>query len=305
MFIDNVVGEEFLHAGCYILLVRDCIDRIAMKKDNNEVIECHMCLSVLRSVAPVVIPLLVHHSPEATAHVDPRPTIAESWFLTLKSLVSVCQKNDKIASNLANEGIECLLADSLGVVMSLIFLKDLGTKTTTAPEVQRGMTLDGAQTLAMTSFSAESLKLGPSVLSERAIDIVQVADALGSTSVCPAIFIAALLRAVSGALPPWSVEDLPDLFESVYISFGSNPDDFAQLLSISTKLKSALSFGGVRNGELLAGRYLDVSDNHIKSFISQTKEVCNKGMCFGGRRLANTLQNLISCSCIMMSIHNR
>jgi len=209
--------------------------------------------------------------------------------------VSLCQTN----VNAANDGVD-ILAESLVVFMSLIFLKDLGTKNTTAPEVQRGMTLDGAHTLAMTSFSGEVLKLGQNVLSERAISsIVQVVDAFGTTSICAAIFIAALLRAVSGALPPWSVEDMPDVFESMYISFGSNPDDFAQLLSMSTKLKSALPFGGVCNGELLAGRYLDVSDSHIKSFISQTKEVCNKGMCFG-TYITNTLQNLMSCSCVIM-----
>ncbi len=44
-----------------------------------------------------------------------------------------------------------------------------------------------------------------------------------------------------------------------------------------TKLTASASFGGIQQGELLAGKYLDASDGHIESFLTQTKEVCNKG----------------------------
>jgi hypothetical protein len=74
-----------------------------------------------------------------------------------------------------------------------------------------------------------------------------------------AILIAALLRSFSGALLPWTVEEAPELIQSFYIATGSDADAFAQILRVSAKLKASTSFGGVWSGELLGGKYLDVS----------------------------------------------
>jgi hypothetical protein len=97
------------------------------------------------------------------------------------------------------------------------------------------------------------------------------------TACVPAILVAALLRSISGALPPWTVEEAPALFRSIYVATGSDVDGFVRILRASTMLSASASFGGVRPGELLAGKYLDASGSHIESFLSQTKEVCNKG----------------------------
>lgn len=283
MFIDSVIGEEMVDAGVYLILIRDCLTRLAKKKvpEEKDIIESIRCLSVLKSVVPVIVPMLTHQSPEANSHVDPRPTIAEAYYLTLSSLVSVCRKHEPIASRLVNEGVEQLFGESLCLVSMLIFLKDLGKKSS-APGIQKGLSLDAAHTLAMTSFISESLLLGASVLSagQGISSVIQVIDTFGQLNnvLTAAILVSSLLRAVSGALPPWSVEETPELFESIFTSIcGSNTDSFVELLSLACKLSSATTFGGVREGELLAGRYIDVSDSHIKSFITQSKEVCSKG----------------------------
>jgi len=284
MFIGSVIGEEMVDAGVYLMLIRDCLTRIAKKKvlEEKDIIESIRCLSVLKSVVPVIVPLIMHQSPEANNHVDPRPTIAEAYYLTLSSLVSVCRKREKIASCLVNEGLEQLFGESLCLASMLIFLKDLGDKKSSAPDIQTGLSLDAAHTLAMTSFISESLQLGSSILSagQGISSVIQLTDTFGQSSdiLTAAILVASLLRAVSGALPPWSVEETPELFESIFTSIcGSSADSFVELLSLACKLRTATTFGGVREGELLAGRYLDVSDSHISSFITQSKEVCSKG----------------------------
>ena len=271
-----------VHAGLYIILIRDCLDRIAKNKDEIEtgVHECWKCLSVLQYCAPSVTQLLVHSSPEANSHVDPRPTIAEAWYLTLGSLVSICRNHEMVAACLIGDGVEKLFGESLSVVMALVLLKDLGTKKDPARPIQIGLSLDGPHTLAIQSFVSESVILGPSIIAETIIlSVIQLnRSSFVAPQICgPAILIAALLRSISGALPPWTVEEAPALFRSMYIATGSDGDVFVQILRVSTQLTASASFGGVRPGELLAGKYLDASDSHIESFLSHTKEVCNKG----------------------------
>ena len=272
-----------VHAGLYIILIRDCLDRIAKNKyqiEETGVHECRKCLSVLRYCAPLVTQLLVHPSPEANSHVDPRTTIAEAWYLTLCSLVSICRNHETIAACLIGDGVEKLFGESLSLVMALVFLKDLGTKKDPARPIQIGLSLDGPHTLAMQSFVSESVLLGPSILAETSIlSIIQLDQSTSfvGTACVPAILVAALLRSISGALPPWTVEEAPALFRSIYVATGSDVDGFVRILRASTMVSASASFGGIRPGELLAGKYLDASGSHIESFLSQTKEVCNKG----------------------------
>ena len=280
-FNDCVIGEEMAHAGVYIMLIKESLERIAKNNDGTEagVNESRKCLSVLKKCAPLVMQLLVHSSPEATSHVDPRPTIAEAWFLTMISLVSMCQNDAAIASSLIGIGVEKLFGESLSLAIALIFLKDLGTKKDSARPVQIGLSLDGPHTLAIQSFISESVQLGPSILAETSILlIIQLRQSLGSPPVCgAAILMAALLRSISGALPPWIVEEAPALFRSIFLAMESDIEGFVSCLNASTKLTASASFGGIRPGELLAGKYLDASDSHITSLCSQTREVCNKG----------------------------
>ncbi len=140
--------------------------------------------------------------------------------------------------------------------------------------------LDGLQTLAIQSFLLGLVLLGPRILAETSIlSVIQLIQfSIVTPQTCGlAILIAVLLQSISGALPPWTAEEAPALFRSIYIATGSNGNGFGQMLRVLTKLTASASFGGVRRGELLTGKYLDARDGHIESFLSQTKEVCNKG----------------------------
>lgn len=262
------------NAGLFVLLIRECLNRIAKSMGQLEIrlIECQRCLKCLQHCAPLVKQLLLHPSPEPSNHVDPRPTIAEAWYLTSCSLVSICRSHDMFAACLINDGVDKFFGESLALFTALIFLKDLGTKKDPSRSIQLGCSLDGPHTLAIQSFISASILLDASIVS-----IIQL-NQLNDTNFVSgsAILIAALLRSFSGALPPWTVEEAPELFHSLYIATGSDAG-FAQTLRLSAKLTASTSFGGVRSGELLAGKYLDASDSHIESFVSQSKEVCIKG----------------------------
>jgi len=165
--------------------------------------------------------------------------------------------------------------------MLFIFMKDIGGKKRPAPDVQRGMSSDGPQTLAISDFIAEAMLLGPSILAGSISALsahIQLncgnevpAEVLGAAAIS-----ASILRAISGATPPWVVEDTPVLFKSMYVALGSNPDLFIQTLGVSTKLETMTAVGGLRAGEKLSGRYLDASDSHINSFLSKASETVAK-----------------------------
>lgn len=280
IFNDIIMGEEMVGAGIYLILIRDCLDRVDKTNHHtpNRASDCKQCLSVLKQVSSSVIQVLLHQTPETESYLDPRPTIAEAWYLSLNCLVSICRNDEHIANMLVNDGVENFFGESLSLATALVFLKDIGTKTDPAPSTQRGMSLDGPHSLAMETFLVKSLLLGPSILSAggASLSAIHVTDDVDKNIFGPAILAAAFLRSVSGAMPPWIVEDIHEVFQSMFIALGSNVDNFIQILRVSTMLKASMSVGGIRTGELLAGRYLDARDSHIEGFLSQTREVCVK-----------------------------
>jgi len=177
--------------------------KIGQKKLESCTNETRKCLLVLKDVAPAVMPLLMHESPEAKSHVDPRPTIAEAWFLAMSSLVSICRHNGDIAASLVRDDVEYFLGESLSIAIALIFLKSLGSKTGSSPVSQKGMSLDGPHTLAFLKFESDCMLLGPSILSAAGRSIlsgIQVNDTFGRSDIGAAILSASLLRAVSGEM---------------------------------------------------------------------------------------------------------
>jgi len=284
LFIEDIVGEEKIHTGAYVILIGECLKHLSSSKHmtvEDQVESCRRCVQVLKHCAPDVASVLLHVSPEATVHVDPRVTLAEAWFSTMKTLASVCRHSEQIISSLAAENVQTLFGESLSLAMLFIFMKDIGGKKRPAPDVQRGMSSDGPQTLAISDFIAEAMLLGPSILAGSISALsahIQLncgnevpAEVLGAAAIS-----ASILRAISGATPPWVVEDTPVLFKSMYVALGSNPDLFIQTLGVSTKLETMTAVGGLRAGEKLSGRYLDASDSHINSFLSKASETVAK-----------------------------
>jgi hypothetical protein len=277
IFNDNVVGDEMLHAGAYFMAVKDSLNRIVshLKTGLEEALtELRRCLAILKRSAVAVHSLLLNKSSEATSHTDPRPTVAEAWFLTMTSLVSIFRGANLTSHLTSDDRVEELIGDALYVSIALIFMKDLGNKKSAPSTVQSGMSLDGPQTLAMMEFMTSAILFGPGGLAATARSFTthfQLEHLIQSEELGATIIAAGLLRAASGALPPWAVELTPPLIRSLFIALGNNCDIFIQILKNSTKIKCS--------GNILAGRYFEhVSSVHIDSFLSKTRDACNRGM---------------------------
>lgn len=273
IFNNNVVGDEVLHAGAYFVAIKDSFGRIVSNLNTGleeALTELRRCLAILKRSSVAVHSLLLNKSSEATSHTDPRPTIAEAWFLTMASLVSIFRGANLVSHLTSDDRIEHLIGDALYVSIALMFMKDLGNKN---PE-RSGMSLDGPHTLAMMDFMTEAILYGPGVLAASARSFTtqtQLDHPLQSEELGATIIAAGLLRAASGALPPWAVELTPPLIRSLFIALGNNCDIFIQTLKNSTKIECS--------GNILAGRYFEhVSSVHIDSFLSKMRDACNRGM---------------------------
>lgn len=271
LFNDNIIGEDMLHAGAFLIVIRDTLTQIGAKYEQGAekpLSDLRRCIAILAGSAAFVIPLLLNNSSEANSHTDPRPAFAEAWFQTMTTLVSIC-RGSNLAADLATE----LVGGSLYCAVALIFIKDIGNKKSQPPEIQRGMSSDGPQTLAMMDFMTEALLLGPSILAAASSSFTaqfEITPAYQPEELGASIIAAALLRATSGALPPWAVELTPTLNKSLFTATGNKCDLFIQILKNSTTLECS--------GNLLAGRYFEnVSCVHIDAFLSKTSEACKKG----------------------------
>ena len=275
LFNDQIIGEEMLNSGAYLIIIRESLTRITSTFDphtDNLMNEFRRCIVVLTNLLSYMTQLLLSQSPDTASHTDPRPTIAEAWFQTIASLVSVCNM-DKFAHCGRSGDIEEIIGASLFISVTMILMKNLCNKVSPPPTVQRGMSLDGPQTLAMMEFMSGAILLGQGILASTSrifASHFQFEHHASDENLGGSIIAAGLLRAASGALPPWAVELTPIIFRSLYEAFGSNCDNFIRSLETSTKLKVS--------GEMLAGRYFEnVSSVHVSSFLSKTMDACKKG----------------------------
>lgn len=294
IFQDSVVGDDVLSAGAFVVVVRQVLDKVLAAARAREYTEEHLrddslgCVQALSGSMSSVFAALASRSPEAEAHVDPRPTLAEAWYLSVKSLASLFKASAQTMLN--SETTKVLMVESF--VLSLRLLLSRGVEEGGRKSMYTaGMSLDGPQTFAILDFMELLLSFGPEILEltpqylqrEITIDAPQLSQA-GASSFPPtlvggAIIAAALFRGSSGVLPPWAVEGYPSLFSSFFIACGRNTDFFCQVLSLACDLQlaGADSFGELQPGHKLAGRFIhNLSLPARNTFLSQSREVCSK-----------------------------
>ena len=173
-------------------------------------------------------------------------------------------------------GVEEIVATSCTAAMSVIFMKDIRSLNE-----EPGLSLDGAQTSSIILFMTEGM---PSILaslsSGDATPLLQVSCAGQPTpydgSVAVGVFVASLLRGVSGAFPPWCVEDTPELFKAVYFAMGKDTDGFIHVFNLAVRLEAASPTGCIRVGDRIGGKYVDCSPTHLNQFMSKAREICEK-----------------------------
>lgn len=241
-----MIASDGVPAGVFIQIVGLSIQRCRVQ--NRQVQSPVNCLKVLDSCRQFVGSVLSFDMAEPSQFEDPRCSTAEAWFLAMTSV--------------AETPIECaertaLLLDTTLIATSLLFTPPLKKSRS---ESTKCMTLDGPQGLTILVFFVSLIQCGGAVLHTAVdklretvpVDIASVAEAdlLGTS-----ILVAAIFRSFQGGLPPWAVEQAPDLFRALFESLGCNPELFGLVLLSAMELRASTAFGSVQSGTLLSGPY--------------------------------------------------
>jgi hypothetical protein len=217
--------------------------------------------------------MLECQEPDSNGFVDPRPTLLEAWLLAMIDLM-------KLEGQVGlDHQITTLLTDTCVAVISLLFYPTL-----TRPEDRTddpGMSFDGPQSLALTSFFSHcfALPIGHAILeaachslsSRIPVDFGPHAQSASADARVASIAIvgAAFFRAVQGGLPPWAVESIPEVYSAFYKALGQDATVFGRVLYLSMEIRfpsnATTRVGGLQPGKLLSGR-------HFESLGQQNKE---------------------------------
>jgi hypothetical protein len=291
-------------AGIFVKLVGDAVRRV---ESNQERLRPN-CVRLLAASKDYVLAAIT--SPCRCTEYDPRPALAEAWLAAMVELARATAArimlNDENGDSMMIP-VERLLVDTCVASFSLLFSPTMG-KTEVERSSDPGMSLDGPQSIELTTFLALFFQLGPSALESVAQGLtnlisIDMGSAMMTTTMIhdssssdpsihgASIIGAALFRASQGAFPPWAIEFTPDVYSSLFVALGKNVDRFRLVLRISMDVRLSSSppgcrFGSVEAGQLLSGRYFEgMSDTTKNDFVNQAAALAEQDDTAAWKRL--------------------
>lgn len=290
IFNDEVISSERLPAGAFLAVIPHVLG------EKRELPFGY--LKALTECSGAVLQTLIHQCPTpSNPHVvDGRPALCEAWFLALSSLTDPTKTLEGLneAMSMRNN----IIADSCCAAILLILYPSLENDPTKRSD-DLGMSMDGAQSLAVMDFFEKVFKLANDQLHQIAHELqnrLQV-DLHGEEDVTlkgMAIIGAGLFRAASGGLPPWAIDCIPSTYAALYQGCGKDTSVFRQVLHASMNVRLAAgspTTGGVGPGSLIAGRIFETMREPLREdFLRKAVEIADQDSVDGWRRLKTLLK---------------
>lgn len=264
LFRDDLISGEGIPAGVFIQNIFHFLSSQHLSSETLHLLE--QCMTEVHS-------LILLRAPKSATFCDPRETTAESWF----------EVANFVAADQTQVGAvkERFLTEVTAIVFHLLLMSSMA-KTQEERSQSPVMSLDGPQTLAMISFLSTFLSQGKCVISPvlKAVTMQIHVRSLNQldTHQFPFVLLSALfLRGCSGALPPWAIEAMPELYSLFYNVTGSAPELFCFLLRSSMDMIATEQLGAVAPGYPIAGPLFRTMPERMKdSFIEEALTVLNR-----------------------------
>lgn len=301
IFQEHLIADEVVPSGNLIHAMGEILEKAASK--GIQVVSMTNLIRVLFESRGSVLHAITEKCPNPTAKgsfYDPRPTLAEAWFLTINKLLKALINQKHFATEESNpevsSALDLLLTETLVSIIALFLYPSLG-KTQAQRANDCGMSFDGPQTLAMMEFLHLYFSLGTSKLQSASMELlktipIDLASVQGLTTdqnaAGVAIIGAALFRGVAGGLPPWAVECIPSVYETFFHALNKDPATFGLVfeMSIKVRLVGNQHFGGVQVSSLLSGRFFEtMSDKAKRTFLTQAVQHAKLDSGHGWRQL--------------------
>jgi hypothetical protein len=301
LFQEDLIAEDVVPPGNLIQALGEILENAA--SNGIPVSSLTNVIRVLFDSRGSVLHTIAEKCPNPTekgSFCDPRPVVAETWFLTINKLLKalISQRFFELEgrnSDISN-ALERLLIETLVAIIALLLYPSLG-KTQTKRVNDAGMSFDGPQTLAMMEFLHLFFSLGFSPLQAASKELLKTFPIDPATIQCfstdqnaagVSIIGAALFRAVAGGLPPWAVECIPSVYASFYQALNKDSATFCLIfkMSINVRLPVDQAFGGVHASSLLSGRFFEtMGDKARHKFLTQAVEHAKRDSLSGWRHL--------------------
>jgi hypothetical protein len=288
IFCEDAINCDGIPAGLYIKVLSEAIVSVKTASDMQKLSNV---INIICDCKDVVLACITHRCPDPGGHAfsDPRPTLAESWFLLMSNIID----SMPIDSN-----TELILIDSFAAFVSMLFYPSM-EKTLNARRMDPGMSLDGAQSLAALLFVERFLRLGHDMLYKAGqklhsiipVDVDEFRKWHGDVNlVGTAIIGAAFFRANQGALAPWAVETVPEMYSAFFQSLRKDVSLFTTIIRLSMEIRMSplnfVAFPSLKPGQLLSGRIFEgISEKAKISFVTDVMTVCQKDDLASWRRM--------------------
>jgi len=269
IFIDTVIGDQLIHAGAFIMAITEVLNAVRTQFVHGEITKdeitplCSGCVQALQGSKRAVYAILSDPCPMAEhgSFTDPRPTLTEAWFLSLQVLLSLASSAKFVADNLV---VQELVTENTALFIRFMLCE---CSSGERRKVQPGVSMDGPQTLAMFDFLTAAVDAVGSTLfssialsfqSQTHIDFPYAGlnSSLAPSLIGGSILCAALFRGFSGSLPPWTLENAPNLYASLFVACENNIDSFCRILEPGAEIKlssASAPFQCILPGDRLAG----------------------------------------------------
>ncbi|CAB9524907.1 hypothetical protein SEMRO_1602_G285260.1 [Seminavis robusta] len=281
IFNDEVVSAEHIPAGLFVRIIQEMIESL-QEKPNNET-ALGSCVTTLERVKPYVLGAVTHPCQDPQCFADPRPALFEAWFLVMATL-----SNKAATLQVGSEAtLRNLLVDSCVAAISLLFSPFL-SKTRDLRSQSPCLSFEGPQTLALMEFLCSYFALGPAMLQPACHELIRrfpidtaKANQFTTDVQCHSVAIigAALYRVAQGALPPWSVESIHEVYAALFLALNRDVNAFGSMLHLGMEIRLApgANRGGVKSEELLSGPLFEgVKQPAKQRFVQESVELCKQ-----------------------------
>lgn len=289
IFCEEIISSESVPAGLFIKILADAI--LSSGSTKTQPIPLLNCLDIIHSCKDIILTCITLPCPDPAenAFFDPRPTIAESWFLLMNGLME---------TGMIDNAIESILIDTCVAFVSLLYNPSMA-KTIEERRRDPGMSLDGPQSRTGILFLENFFLLGfrpLQIAGQKLASIVQIDNAAlhqwcGDQQFYGiAIIGASLFRANQGSLPPWAVESIPDVYSAFFHALNSDAVAFVVVIRLSMEIRlspdATAAFGMVQRSQLLSGRYFgSMSEKGKSTFLDEVTKLCQKNDNASWRRM--------------------
>jgi hypothetical protein len=301
IFCDEVVSSDTVPAGVFVRVVGEILNNF--RGDESNLQSLQNCIETLFRTKDIVFKtvMLSCSDPHTGCFADPRPTLWESFLCAVTDLIKLLLGPLQFSSQRAKE----VILDTFVTYIMLSFFPSL-SKNQAVRSSDPGMSFDGPHSLSLSEFIVGFFSLGPNIL--EAVSLLLVSKIPVEFGICEslatnpstrgaAIIGAALFRGVQGALPPWIVESLPEIYSTFHSALGGDPNTFGLVFRLSMAARfpaSAVSLnGGLRQGKLLSGPFFEsMSATTVENFINEVTACSSKGGLSSWRRVKVSVKQI-------------